>query len=97
MDLKKIYYYLICLVSLFIFFWGLVDLSGTVAGFSSAKTAYIMDQPSDAPSGGSEQSLDMYYQKKMLNDRLADSLARVIISGLVFAYSKARVNRLEAA
>jgi hypothetical protein len=96
MDLKKIYYYIICLVALFIFFWGVVDLSGTLFGLSTSKNYPSLEQSSSSPEGASEQTLDMYYQKKILSDRLSDSLARVIISGLVFAYSRNRVKQLEA-
>jgi hypothetical protein len=96
MDLKKIYYYIICLVALFVLFWGLVDLAGAVAGLSTARLSPSIEQPipgaSETPA---EQSLDMYYQRKMFGDRLVDSLARIIIAGAVFAYSRIKVGRLE--
>ena len=95
MDLKKAYYYIICLVALFVLFWGLVDLSGALVGLSTSRLSPSLDQPppgtAETPS---EQSLDMYYQRKMLSDRLADSLARIIIAGAVFAYSRIRVERI---
>lgn len=95
-DLKKIYYYIVCLVALFVLFWGLVDLTGAAVGLSMAKGPTVsMDQP-PPPAPDSEQSLDVYYQKRMLYDRLSDSLARIIIAGLVFAYSRVKVNKLES-
>ena len=96
MDIKKAYYYLICLGALFFLFWGLVDLTGSLAGLSLAKGSGLSaDQPTPpVVAADNEQSLDVYYQKKMLYDRLSDSLARIIISGLVFAYCRAKVEKL---
>ncbi len=95
MDLKKAYYYIICLVALFVLFWGLVDLSGALAGMSTSRLAPSLE-PSlpGAGESASEQSLDMYYQKKMLGDRLADSLARIIIAGAVFAYARIKADKI---
>ena len=97
MDLKKAYYYIVCLASLFVLMWGVVDLTSAVIGLASARLpSAALEQLSPPYSEKeSESSLDTYYQKKMLYDRLADSLARIVISGLVFAYSRTRVNRLE--
>lgn len=94
MDIKKIYYYIICLVALFVFFWGIVDLSGSVVGLSTARPISSSLEQAGPPSPESDQSLDVYYQKKMLYDRLSDSLARIIIAGLVFAYCRNKVNQL---
>lgn len=93
MDLKKIYYYIICLTALFIFFWGVVDLASAVIGLGSVRTLGVVV---DQPGRDSEQYLDAYYQKKMLYDRFSDSLARIIISGIVFGYSRIKVNKLES-
>jgi len=90
MDLKKIYYYIICLVSLFILLWGVVDLAGSLVGLSTAKT---VGQPALSQDNASEQSLDIYYQRKIFNDRLTDSLARIIVAGLVFGYSRMKVEK----
>jgi hypothetical protein len=89
MDPKKVYYYIICLVALLVLFWGAVDLTSSLIGLAGAR-------PTLAPSiGEGDQSMDLYYQKKMLYDRLSDSLARIIIAGLVFGYSRIKINRLE--
>jgi hypothetical protein len=97
MAYKKIYYYLICLIALFVLFWGVVDLSGAAVGLTMVKGPSLsLDQ--SGPMGSdkaSEQYLDWYYQKKMLYDRLSDSLARIIVAGLVFGYSRIKVNELE--
>jgi len=94
MDLKKLYYYIICLVSLFVFAMGAVDLTSSGIGlFTTRFSASSIE--AIPPTGESEPGLDLYYQKKMLYDRLSDSLARIIISGLVFVYSRSKVNQLE--
>lgn len=98
MDYKKVYYYLICLVALFVLFWGLVDLSGAAVGLTMIKNPSItLDQagPMGSSDKASEQYLDLFYQRKMLFDRLSDSLARIIVAGLVFGYSRSKVNKLE--
>jgi hypothetical protein len=94
-DIKKAYYYIICLGALFFLFWGLVDLASSTAGLALAKGAGISADQSAAPvTADNEQSLDVYYQKKMLYDRLSDSLARIVISGLVFAYCRTKAEKL---
>jgi len=97
MDQKKTYYYVICLAALLILMWGVVDLSSTLFGLSLAKAPTISaDQPINfSADRDNEQFLDVYYQKKMLYDRLSDSLARIVIAGLVFAYSRRVVAKLE--
>lgn len=93
MDFKKAYYYIICLAALFVLAWGLVD-------FSSASIGLVMNRTPSAqlpvsPEKESEPYLEMYYQKKMLYDRLWDSLARIVISGLIFSYSRIKAGQLE--
>jgi len=94
MDLKKLYYYLICLVSLFVLAMGAVDLTSSGIGLLTTR---LSAPPMEIapPSSEGEPGLDLYYQKRMLYDRLSDSLARIIISGLVFVYSRSKVNQLE--
>jgi len=87
MELKKLYYYVICLVALLMLGWGLVDLASASVGLVSARMPAI--------SSEKDGELDIYYQKKVLYDRLSDSLARIIISGIIFAYSRTKVARLE--
>lgn len=97
MDLKKAYYYLICLFAIFVFFWGLVDFANASFGLSSTKVSSPLEQPSSlTPDGVNEQSLDIYYQRKMLFDRFSDSLIRILSSGLVFIYCRIKINKLEA-
>jgi hypothetical protein len=98
-DLKSLYYYTLCLISFFVLMWGAVDaasasagllnIRGTDAGYSVSGT-----EPPAMPEKG-DQFFDAYYQSKMLTDRLWDSLARIIIAGSIFAYSRYTVNRLE--
>ena len=95
MDLKKAYYYIICLTALFVLAWGVVDL-GSVASGLVMNRAYStqLEQESLAEKSG-EPYLEMYYQKKMLYDRLWDSVARIVVAGVVFTYSRVKVARLE--
>lgn len=100
-SLKKIYYYVICLVSFFVLMWGVVDLAGSAVGLvglrenvSSISLPPAADQMS--PEKG-DQLFDAYYQQKMLSDRLWDSVARVVLAGAIFAYSRFTVNKLEQA
>lgn len=95
MEIKKAYYYIICLAALFVLLWGAVDLTSSLIGLAGARPSVAVSV-SPAPNlGEGEQYMDIYYQKKMLYDRLTDSLARIIIAGLVFGYSRIKINRLE--
>jgi hypothetical protein len=72
MDLKKAYYYIICLAALFVFAWGIVDLSSATIGLVANRASSVsLGQSAPLPSDKeSEPYLEMYYQKKMLYDRL---------------------------
>jgi len=95
MDLKKAYYYVICLAALFILAWGVVDLANAASGLlmNRSSSAQLEQQIPSEKEG--EPYLEMYYQKKMLYDRLWDSVARIVVAGAVFAYSRIKVSRLE--
>ena len=86
MDLKKTYYYIICLASLLALLWGVVDLAGAGVGLVTTRGTTPVDNTS-------EQALDIYYQRRVMDDRLVDSLARILVSGLVFAYSRSKVEK----
>jgi hypothetical protein len=90
-DFKKAYYYIICLITFFVLMWGLVDFASTSINLASGRmltTPQGMDK---------EPNLDEYYQRRVTEDRLYDSLARILVSGLIFAYAKFRINQLERA
>lgn len=93
MELKKAYYYLICLGALLVFLWGVIDLSGSLAGaLLSRPTTQAVNLPIEKEG---EQSMDIYYQKKILFDRISDSLARILVAGTVFTFCRLKINRLE--
>lgn len=100
LDLKKVYYYVICVMAFFILMWGVVDLASTSAGLFIIKdNSLSYDAPAEeglSPADKGDQFFDAYYQRKMLHDRFWDSLARIIVSGLIFAYFRITVNKLEA-
>ena len=96
MDLKKAYYYIICLAALLVLAWGVVDLSGSAIGLAVNRSSTSLEQSSAVvPEKEGEPYLEMFYQKKMLYDRLWDSLVRVVISSVVFAYARVQAARLE--
>lgn len=98
LDIKKIYYYVICVMAFFVLMWGVVDLTSTsigiysIQGISLSPSSPAESQP---PAEKGEQFFDAYYQKKMLYDRFWDSMARVLISGIIFLYFRFSANRLE--
>lgn len=96
MDLKRTYYYIICLAALFVLAWGVVDLTSAATGLIMSRSSVSLEQSAPATTEKEgEPYLEMYYQKKMLYDRLWDSLARIVIAGAIFTYSRVKVNRLE--
>lgn len=97
-DLKRLYYYVICIMAFFVLMWGVVDLASTSLGIYNLRSAPAISMSTEEGSmmpDKSEQFFDTYYQQKMLNDRFWDSLARLVISGLIFVYCRFTVNRLE--
>ena len=99
LDLKKAYYYVICIIAFFVLMWGMVDLASSSLGIMNIQGAAITLSPEGEEPGQEaeqgEQFFDAYYQKKMLYDRFLDSLARIFISGLIFSYFRIRVHLLE--
>lgn len=92
MDPKKLYYYIISGLAFFILMWGAIDLASAgigLLGLRGSQPAPVISQESG------DQSFDAYYQRKILSDRLWDSAARVIVSGLVFAYFRKNASKLD--
>lgn len=102
-TIKKIYYYVICAVTLCVLMWGLVDTVSAVLSVSLFKSPSVsMDaQGGPQPSGGgdkaaaSEPFFDEYYQSRMAFDRIGDSVARILVAAALFAYAGYRVRELE--
>jgi hypothetical protein len=99
LDLKKVYYYAICVIAFFVLMWGTIDLVSSSAGLLNIRGVWPMfsalSEEAPITSEKGEQFFDIYYQRKMLLDRLLDSLARVVISGIIFTYCRYRVSKLE--
>ena len=98
LDLKRVYYYVICVMAFFVLMWGVVDLSSSSLGIYNLQNAPAVSMPTDDSSlspDKSEQFFDTYYKQKMLYDRFWDSLARIVVAGLIFVYCRFTVNRLE--
>jgi hypothetical protein len=92
MDPKKLYYYTICGIAFFILLWGAIDLVSSGAGLLGWHGGAAGLDPAQVKN---DQAFDAFYQQKMLLDRLWDSLARVIVAGLVFAYFRFTANKLD--
>ena len=78
--------------------WGIVDLLSSVVGLLGLKGAAAsgmatIDNPLSPDK--TDQGMDVFYQSKMIYDRLWDSLARIIVAGAIFTYSRLTVNKLE--
>lgn len=93
-DVKKIYYYSLCAMAFFVLLWGVIDFTSSVLGLVNASISSASTPSSPAREDG-EQQLDFYYQKKMLGDRLWDSVARVFVSGAIFVYCRLQANKTE--
>lgn len=99
---KKVYYYVVCAVTLFILMWGMVDVVSSILSVTLFKPPSVsLEAPAVPPSavegkgGAMEPSFDEYYQGRMALDRIGDSIARIIIAGIIFAYAGYRIRELE--
>lgn len=92
-DLRKTYYYVICLITFFVLLWGIIDLAGAASGLTLLKPEAATEK--ELPEAKNVRSLEESYQRRMLFDRLGDSLIRIVVSGAVFAYSRKKAAELE--
>jgi len=95
-SMEKIYFYIVCLLTFFVLLWGAID-------FVSAGITYLTTPALSTTAPQSQQGLertevnfDAYYQRKVAQDRLADSLARILIAGAVFAFCRYKISKMEA-
>jgi len=99
--MKKIYYYIICLFAVFILIWGAIDVVSGILSltFASPVPQYEPAPEAEAPPGmeGNVAGpfLEEYYQRQMVLDRIGDSMARIVVAGLVLAFATWRINLLE--
>ena len=82
--------------------WGIVDILSATFSLTVFKAPTVgLETPSPegvkgVPEGkGMEGMLEEYYQRRMLFDRIGDSLARIIISGSLFGYASFKIRTLE--
>jgi len=102
-TIKKVYYYVICGVTLFILLWGAVDIISSTLSITIFKAPSMnLEMPRTSQSGGAgvekagiEPFVDEYYQSRMTYDRIGDSLARLIVAGGLFLYASFRIKELE--
>lgn len=104
-SIKKVYYYTICAVTLFILLWGMVDVTSSLLSLTLFKGPSInsIDMPGVGQGGmagegkaNAEPMVDEYYQSRMSLDRLQDSLSRLVVAGCVFLYASLRIRDLES-
>ena len=101
LTVKKVYYYVVCVVTLFVLMWGTVDVISSVLSMTIFKSPSIsLEAPSgpqsgaEAKGGAAEPFFDEYYQGSMAFDRIGDSVARIMVAGIIFAYAGFRIREL---
>jgi hypothetical protein len=82
--------------------WGTVDVISSILSMTVFKSPSVsLEAPAgpqsggDAKSGAAEPFFDEYYQGRMAFDRIGDSVARIIVAGIIFAYAGFRIRELE--
>ncbi|MFH0887071.1 MAG: hypothetical protein V1843_02765 [bacterium] len=89
-DVKKIYLYLVCLFTLFILLWGVIDfLSGSIHLVS-----IIPNLPAMANTS-SDMASNEFFQKQMIYDRIGDGFARLLVAGIIFGYFSIKLKNYE--
>lgn len=101
-TIKKIYYYVICALTLFVLLWGAVDVISSMLSMSVFKAPAVgLESPSGSQAGGGEGKsgnepfFEEYYQSRMMFDRVGDSVARILVAGCIFLYASYRVKEIE--
>ena len=85
--------------------WGMIDVVSSTVSYVVFKPPEITmgsptapkDSLSSETKGAIEPFIDEYYQRRMIFDRLGDSIARILVSGIIFAYFSYRLRALERA
>jgi len=97
---KKVYYYVVCAMTLFVLMWGAVDVISSLLSITLFRPPSLsLDVPRS--QGGTETKgpiepfVDEYYQSRMAFDRIGDSIARLLVAGGLFIYSSYRIKELE--
>lgn len=91
LDLKKTYYYIIALATFFVLLWGTIDLVSGLAGMATGKYIKLSTEMEKSADPGMEE----YYQQRIMQDRVVDSLARIVVSGAIFLYARVKINESE--
>lgn len=103
-TVKKIYYYVICALTLFVLMWGTVDVISSVLSITLFKPPSISLEMSSGQKGSTigaegkgmaEPFFEEYYQSRMTFDRIGDSLARILVAGGLFLYASFRIKEIE--
>jgi hypothetical protein len=93
--MEKIYFYIICLLTFFVLMWGAIDfVSAGITYLTTPALSTTAPQPQQSLERA-EVNFDAYYQRKVAQDRLADSVARILIAGAIFAFCRYRLTKME--
>ena len=84
-DIKQVYLYLICLVTIVVAMWGVIDL---ISGSFHLLTVGTYSKVPDIAS-------TQYFQRQMILNRITDGFARAAIGGMIFAYFSLKLKKYE--
>lgn len=97
----KPYYYIICLITLIVLMWGMIDTVSAIGSVTLGPALFpgISEVPStesgDVVGRDSGVPFENYYNKRLTFDRLLDSISRILVSGIIYAYARYRITKLE--
>jgi hypothetical protein len=97
MEINKAYQYAACLACLMLMLWGAIDItSGLFSAFTPGpkyEMPAFSDQEPAQQARRQEPSIDEYYQKKIVIDRMSEGASKILIPGIVFAYFSLKLRR----
>lgn len=97
MDIKRIYCYAICFITLIVVMWGAIDVAGAAISLFSGRTraSAANENYQQSPDKSAESMLDDYYQKRLNYDRMGDGAVKLLIAGGIFIYFSKKLTKLE--
>lgn len=90
--IRLIYFYAICLITLLVVLWGIVDTASAFISYSFEKSSRHFSSIQKSPE---IPQIDDFFQNKMILDRMFDGISRIIIPGCVFLYFSSKIRKEE--